>query len=79
MPAALCLTDAQLSAVHFAARPLQPSERTGFLEALAARFAGRQELGDGELHRAIVVLQRAHFTPPMGSEIRPPLLRGVKA
>jgi hypothetical protein len=34
------------------------------MNALAARLAGRTEIGDGELARLLRELQRTHFRPP---------------
>ena len=64
----ITLTDAQTDAITFATRPLQPSERAAFLAALVALFADRNEIGDGELGRALRDLQREHFRPPTGAE-----------
>ena len=35
-----------------ATRPLAPTERTAFLNALETHFAGRTDVGDGELRPA---------------------------
>jgi hypothetical protein len=40
---------------------------TAFLASLAAYFTGRQEVGDGELGRAIRQLQREYFRAPRTS------------
>ena len=62
------ITDAQTSAITHATRPLQPSERAAFLEALETLLAGHDEIGDGELGRALRDLQRQHFHPPTDEE-----------
>jgi hypothetical protein len=61
----LPLSDQQVQAVTNVTRPLQAWERSAFLQALAQLFAGRSEVGDGELGRALRELQREHFTPPL--------------
>jgi hypothetical protein len=58
------LTDAQGLAILHAARPLQVEERAAFMAALGRLFAGRTEIGDGELGRMLRELQRQHFRPP---------------
>ena len=63
-PDQMTLTEPQSLAVIHATRPLQASERTAFLAALEALFAGRTEVGDGELGRTLRDLQRKHFRPP---------------
>jgi Flp pilus assembly protein TadD len=62
------LTDAQELAVIHATRPLQARERAAFLAALEALLAGRNEIRDGELGRALRELQREHFRPPTDAE-----------
>jgi hypothetical protein len=57
------LTDAQLTAVFDAARPLAVRDRDAFLLDLAAALQG-QELGDGTVFRLIREVQRRHFDPP---------------
>jgi hypothetical protein len=60
----LSLTDAQLDQVTNATRPMEPHQRSALLAALPYVFAGRSEIGDGELARALRDLQREHFVPP---------------
>jgi hypothetical protein len=60
----MTFTDAQEIAAINAARPLQPNERAAFMTALEAVFAGRNEIGDGELGRTLRDLQRKQFRPP---------------
>jgi hypothetical protein len=57
------LTDAQLTAVFDAARPLAVRDRDAFLLDLAAALQG-QELGDGTVFRLIREVQGRHFDPP---------------
>ena len=59
------LTDSQLGSVMRACKPLQPLDRRAFLEALADRLQGNREIGDCQLHKVLVELQRAHFRPPL--------------
>ena len=68
-PGPISLSDQQLEAVFAATRPLQPPEREAFLTALAVLYAGRSEIGDGELFRSIRELQREHFKPPAVEEL----------
>jgi hypothetical protein len=60
----LRLTDAELTAILNACRPLQPRDRDQFLKDIAAELASLPMLGDGAVHRAIVSVQRRHFDPP---------------
>jgi hypothetical protein len=60
----IALTDAQLSAVFDAARPLPRASRDAFLLDLAAALAGITDIGDGDVARAIRAVQRKHFDPP---------------
>jgi hypothetical protein len=68
MPAPIALTDAQLTAVFEAARPLAVASRDAFLLDLAAALAGITEPGDGDVARAIRAVQRKHFDPPQFDE-----------
>jgi hypothetical protein len=58
------LTDAQLSAVFEAAHPLAVQDRDAFLQAVAEVLQGRQEIGDGDVHRAVMAAQRRFYDPP---------------
>src|SRR5262245_37208811 len=58
------LSDEQVSAIINATRPLNPLDRSAFLQALAAALRGHSEVGSGELHRLLATLQRSHFKPP---------------
>jgi hypothetical protein len=53
-----------MDAVMRAASPLQPQDRTPFLEALAQALQAQPVLGDGIIHRAIAETQRRFFDPP---------------
>jgi hypothetical protein len=64
------LTDAQLTAVFEAARPLAVRDRDAFLLDLAAALAGIVDIGDGDVVRAIRAVQRKHFDPPLETDER---------
>ena len=68
----LALSDDQMTALINAAQPLQRINRGEFLRSVADCFAGRSEVGHGELHRVIAEVQRRYFTPPSINEGRPP-------
>ena len=53
-----------MDALMQAAQPIAPAQRADFLRDVAARFAGRADIGDGELHRILREVQRRHFDPP---------------
>jgi hypothetical protein len=59
------LTDAQITAVFAAARPIPVGARDAFLHELAAALAGITDIGDGDVARAIRAVQRLHFDPPL--------------
>jgi hypothetical protein len=63
----LALTDSELDAVFAAARPLRPRDRAAFLNALAAELHGR-EIGPGSLGRAIAIVQKRFYDPPLAAE-----------
>jgi hypothetical protein len=58
------LTDSELAAVMNAARPLQPHQRDGFLQDIAAELTKLPAVGPGALHRVITLVQRRHFDAP---------------
>ena len=61
---ALALSNPQLRMLMQAAAPMNVHDRAAFLNAVAVYFRGRQEVGDGELGRAIRQLQCEHYRPP---------------
>jgi hypothetical protein len=64
-PSPLCFSDAQLDQIFRACVPLNPSERTAFLEDLASALGqAPHPLGDGAIYRTIREVQRRHFNPP---------------
>jgi hypothetical protein len=68
-PRPISLSDEQLTSLMAAAQPLAPADRDPFLRAIAARFYGHSQIGDGELGRAIRDLQRDYFKAPSGIEV----------
>jgi hypothetical protein len=66
----LSFSDAQMAAIHQAAQPLDKFIREAFIASLGQLFAGRDEVGDGEPHRATAELQREYLDPPR--TMRPP-------
>jgi hypothetical protein len=66
-PRPISLSDEQMNAVMRACQPLQPYERSAFLAALAPLLRGRNDVGDGELHRLIRELLRQTWHPPSGT------------
>jgi hypothetical protein len=58
------LSDAQFAAVIAAAAPLSRQDVEGYLELVAEQLRARPTIGDGDVHRAITVAQKAFFTPP---------------
>jgi hypothetical protein len=65
----ISLTDAQTDAIANLARPLAPSERTGFFaELFETLLMRRDEVGDGELGRLLRDLHCRHFRPPSVDE-----------
>jgi hypothetical protein len=59
------LTDAQITAVFAAARPIPVGARDTFLLDLATALQGQANLGDGTVFRLIREVQRRHFDPPL--------------
>jgi len=60
----IALTDSQLTAVMTASRSLAPWRRDAFLRAIADDLSRLNEIGPGDIHRAIRAAWRAHFDPP---------------
>jgi hypothetical protein len=63
MSTPVALNDAQLAMITAAAKVLHASDRTPFLEAVAARLHG-VELGDGGVARIVREVQRTFFRAP---------------
>jgi len=63
-PVVIRFTDDQLSAVFAAARPIAVDRRDAFLTDVDAQFASRSAIGDGELFRVLLQLQRRHCDYP---------------
>ena len=66
----LRLTDSQITAIFAAARPLAVRDRDAFLLDLAATLQGIPDPGDGDVARAIRIVQRKHFDPPLSTDDR---------
>jgi len=64
MSTPISLTDAELTAIMDACRPLQPRDRDQFLRAAAQAIAELPEVGPGSVHRVITDLQRRYFVAP---------------
>jgi hypothetical protein len=76
----IALTDAQLTAVFEAARPLAVRDRDAFLQAVAEVLQARREIGDGDVHRAVRVAQRLFWDPPeLDGRARPRFKEWAKA
>jgi hypothetical protein len=61
------LSDDEMDAVYRACGPIAPDRRGGFLQALAAELRDKP-IGPGSVHRAIVVVQRQYWDPPLEAE-----------
>jgi hypothetical protein len=62
------LSDAQVSMVLSAAAPLPRADVDGYLELVAEQLRARSMIGDGDVHRAVVIAQKAFFVPPTPEE-----------
>ena len=62
--AMISLSDAELTAVLDACKPLRPGDRDPFLRALAQELGREPQLGPGVIHRVARNLQRQFFDPP---------------
>jgi hypothetical protein len=60
----ISLSDSQLSMILSAAAPLPRADRDGYLELVAQQLRERSMIGDGDVHRAIAIAQKAFFVPP---------------
>ncbi len=62
----ISLTDSQLTFLQQITAPLEPPDRSRFLEELATQLQGVAEIGDGSLHRAAMALLRTgqFWRPP---------------
>jgi hypothetical protein len=43
-------------------------DRDAFLQAVAEALQGHREIGDGDVHRALVAAQRRFYDPPITDE-----------
>jgi hypothetical protein len=61
----LALTDAQMDQILLGAKPLRPHDRDLFLrEVVDALANGGGPVGDGDVNRAVRVVQKKFFDPP---------------
>jgi hypothetical protein len=63
------LSDAQFAAVMAGAAPLPRQDVQGYLELVAEQLRARPIIGDGDVHRAVEVAQKAFFTPQLDSHL----------
>jgi hypothetical protein len=68
-PKPIPLSDAQFAAVMAAAAPLSRQDVEGYLELVAEQLRARPMIGDGDVHRAVEVAQKAFFTPPLDTHL----------
>jgi hypothetical protein len=73
------LSDSQLAAVFDAARPLAVRDRDAFLQAVAELLQARREIGDGDVHHAVVTAQRRFYDPPITDKRAQPHRRMARA
>ena len=64
MPPPIALTEEQFLAISAASFPLPPDLRGAFVVDVASALASLPEIGDGALHRVIMVTQRKYFRAP---------------
>jgi hypothetical protein len=64
MPQPVRLTDAQMNAIWAAAHPLPRDRCSDFLADAARELAALPAIGDGSVHRVLMVVQRRYFDPP---------------
>jgi gluconate kinase len=63
----IALDNDEMSAVMYAARPLEPRARTEFLQAVAAELEQQQQRGPGAIYRTCRELQKRYFDPPIAT------------
>jgi hypothetical protein len=61
-------TDSQMTALMAAAHALAPDQRSAFLETCTREISALPMIGDGSLHKLIMVVQRRYFRPPVETE-----------
>jgi hypothetical protein len=64
MSSPIHLTDAQMSALLAASYPLHANQRNQFLETCARELARLGDIGDGDVHRVVMAVQKRFFDPP---------------
>jgi hypothetical protein len=65
MSTRLSLSPDQITVVFHAARPLRPEHVESYLQVVAEQLRASPMVGDGTVHRAVEVAQRAFFDPPL--------------
>jgi hypothetical protein len=63
-PRPIALSDEQVTAIFAAAHPLAPDRRSDFLADVARELSQLPMVGDGTVHRVVMVVQRRYFDPP---------------
>jgi hypothetical protein len=63
MSTRLSLSPDQITVVFHAARPLRPEHVESYLQVVAEQLRASPMVGDGTVHRAVEVAQRAFFDP----------------
>jgi hypothetical protein len=75
----LSFSDEQLGMIADACRPLDAFVRTAFVEAVAAYFPNRAELGNGELARCLSLQLEFRAPPRSMRQARSPTSGGTRA
>jgi hypothetical protein len=75
----LALTDDKMLAIQRHAKPLQPQDRSTYVQCVAELLTGYAEIGDGLVFRAARQAQREYFHAPVDTEHVPLPLRKVTA
>ncbi len=77
----ISLTDSQFGYLTEITQPLEPADRSRFLEVLAGQLQGATEIGDGHLHRVATALLRTgqFWKPPASAADRFPMRKALRA
>jgi hypothetical protein len=57
-----------MDAIMRAAKPIDPDQRSAFLESVVAELARHDTIGDGLIFRVVREQQRRFFRPPIESD-----------
>ena len=68
----LSLSDAEFAAVQAAAAPIDPLQRSAFLEALAEELERHPIVGPGVVHRCVAALQKRYSVAAHSETLRSP-------